>query len=122
MVRGQIEEIVTGLSSKLRERLFRFGTDYPGQEPVSPTTMSDVNKLVAWLCSQSDTVSATVSTDGMLSIATVFPDGVRLYVEIERDGNVGAAVTRERRFAKDIAADTVTDLTPEVILAAVSSV
>ena len=84
--------------------------------------MSDVNKLVAWLCSQSDTVSATVSSDGMLSIATVFPDGVRLYVEIERDGNVGAAVTRERRFAKDIAADTVTDLTPEVILATVSSV
>ena len=47
MVRGQIEEISTGLSSKLRERIFSFGTDSPGQERVSPSTMSDVNKLVA---------------------------------------------------------------------------
>ena len=58
----------------------------------------------------------------MLSIATVFPDDVRLYVEIERDGSVGAAVTRERRFASDIPADTIVDLTPEVIFAAVASI
>ena len=84
--------------------------------------MSDVNNLVTWLCTQSDTVSASVSSDGMLSLATVFPDDVRLYVEIERDGSVGAAVTRDRRFASDIAVDTVVNLTPEVILAAVASI
>ncbi len=79
-------------------------------------------KLVSWLCQQSDTVSATVSEDGALSIATVFPKDVRLYVEIERDGSTGATVTRERRYAKDIAVTTIVDLTPEVILDAVGSV
>ena len=67
-------------------------------------------------------MSATVSNDGMLSIATVFPNDVRLYVEIERDGSTGAAVTRERRYARDISGNTVADLTSEVILAAVGSI
>ena len=122
LVLGQIEEIVPGINSKLRERLSRYWSDHPGQDLVSPYTMTSVNRLVAWLNNQSGTVSATVSSDGMLSIATVFPDDVRLYVEIERDGSVGAAVTRERRFASDISADSVADLTPEVILAAVASI
>lgn len=122
MVRGQIEEIENRIGPKLQERLSRFGTDYPGQDPVSDSTMSSVNELVAWLCSQSGTVSATVSSDGMLSIATVFPDDVRLYVEVERNGDVGAAVTRERRYANDISAFAVTDLTPEVILGAVAGI
>ncbi len=122
LVRGQVEEIANRIGPKLRERLSRFGTDYPGQDPVSDSTMSSVSGLVDWLCDQSDTVSATVSSDGMLSIAAVFPDDVRLYVEVERNGDVGAAVTRERRYANDISADTVVDLTPEVILAAVAGI
>ena len=81
-----------------------------------------VNELVSWLCGQSDTVSATVSNDGMLSIATVFPNNVRVYVEVERDGSTEAAVTRERRYARNIHANTVTDLTPEVVLAAVGNI
>ena len=122
LVRGQIEETENRVGPKLRERLSRFGADFSGQDPVSHSTISSVNGLVAWLCSQSDTVSATVSSDGMLSIATVFPRDVRLYVEIERDGSVGAAVTRERRYPSDISAVTAADLTPEVILAAVASI
>ena len=122
LVLSQVDEIVTGISAKLQERLSSFGSGYSGQDPASPSTMSDVNKLVAWLCSQSDTVSATVSSDGMLSIASVFPRDVRLYIEIERNGDVGAAVTRERRYAIDISAVTVADLTPEVILAAVAGI
>ena len=122
LILSQVKEIVTGISPKLQERLSRFEADCPGEEHVSTETRFQVNELVKWLCSRSDTVSATVSNDGMMSVATVFSDDIRLYVEIERDGSVGAAVTRERRYAFDISATTVADLTPEVILAAVSSI
>ena len=122
MLRGQIEETENRIGPKLQKRLSRFGTDYPGQGPVSDSTMSSVNRLVAWLCSQSGTVSATVSSDGMLSIATVFPDDVRLYVEVERNGDVDAAVTKESRYASDISANTVVDLTPGEILAAIAGI
>lgn len=116
------EQVEPSLNPKLRKRLFQFGSDCVDQEPVSATTIAAVNALVAWLCGQSDTVSVTVSNDGVLSIATVFPNDVRLYVEIERDGSTGAAVTRERRYARDITSNTVADLNPEVILAAIRSV
>ena len=116
------KEVATSVTSKLRERLSRFVAGHPDREPVSPETTASVNELVDWLCSKSDTVSATVSRDGMLSVATVFPKDTRLYVEIERDGSVEAAVTLERRYARDISGNTVTDLTPEVILAAVKRI
>ncbi len=111
--------MVTSVNPKLQQRLSQFGSAHPGRELVDASTIESVNTMVAWLCQQSDTVSATVSNDGMLSIATVFPNDVRLYVEIERDGSTGAAVTRERRYAHDIPVDSIADLTPEVILAAV---
>ncbi len=113
---------LSGISGLLEQPLSRYATTDPDEEPVSPQTLEDVYKLVRWLRQQSDTVSATVSDDGMLSIATIFPNDVWLYVEIERDGSTGAAVTRERRYARDISATTVADLTPEVIFDAVGSV
>ena len=122
LVRSQVARFVTEIGPRLRERLSQFGNDWPDREPVSASTKSAVKDLVAWLCSQSETVSATVSSDGILSIATVFPNDVRLYVEVERDGSIGAAVTRKRRYARDISGNTVADLTPEVILAAVGSI
>ena len=122
LVLSQVDQIVAGFNSRLQERLFQFGKDCPSKDPVSASTESAVNELVAWLCSQSETVSATVSNDGMLSIATVFENEVRLYVEIERDGSTEAAVTRERRYARDIPGKTVATLTSEVILAAVRSI
>ena len=122
LVRREVKEVATSISSKLRERLSRFKAGFPGQEPVSPETRASVNELVAWFCTKSDTVSATVASDGVLSVATVFPKDIRLYVEIDRDGNIEAAVTRERRYASDISGNTVADLTPEVILAAVKRI
>ena len=116
------EQTETSLSPELRRRLSQFGSEYVDQEPASATTIAAVSNLVTWLCGQSDTVSVTVSNDGVLSIATVFSNDVRLYVEIERDGSTGAAVTRARRYARDITSNTVADLTPEVILAAIGSV
>ena len=118
----QFDEIVTSISTKLQERLTLFRTGHSDQDAMPVTTMSEVEDLVEWLCSESDLVSATVAADGMLTIAVDFPGDVRLYVEIERDSSAGAAVTRERRYASDIPGETVTDLTPEVILAAVRSI
>ena len=122
LVRKQVEHILTGSPSKLQERIYQFGNEYPGLEQVVESTKSALTNFVAWLSSQSDTVSATLSNDGMISIAAVFPNEVRLYVEIERSGSTGAAVTRERRYARDVPVHTVADLTPEVILAAVESI
>ena len=110
------------VSPKLADRLAQFEKDIPGQGSVSDSTRSAVAEVVARLLVVSETVSATVSNDGMLSIAAVFPRAVRLYVEVERDGRTGAAVTREKRYAQDIPASTVADLTAEVILAAVGSI
>ncbi len=122
LVRWQVTQIVSGVNSRLEERLSQFENDCPGQEPVSASTKSAVRKLVTWLCSRSNTVSATVSNDGVLSIATVFSTDVRLYVEVERDGSTEAAVTREKRYACNVPGNAVTDLIPEVVLAAVGSI
>ncbi len=120
-VRSQVEQIVTGSNSKLQQRLSRFGSDCPGQEPVLASTMDAVKALVVWLCQQSDTVSATVSSDGMLSIAAVFPNDVRLYVEIERDGSAGAVISRSRTHADDLPITAVSQLTREMVLDAITS-
>ena len=119
---GRVKDFASIISAKLRERISQFEAGCRGQESIGQETRSAVNKLVAWLCTKSDIVSATVSSDATLSVATVFPQDVRLYVEIERDGRIEAAVTRERRYASDILGNTVADLTPEVILAAVNEI
>jgi hypothetical protein len=115
-------QIIAGIDSSLVNHLSQFGNNIPGQESVSASTEFAVEKLVVWLCKRSGTVSVIVSNDGMLSIAAGFSNDVRLYVEIQRGGSAGAAVTRERRYARDIPGTTVGDLTPEVILAAVGSI
>ena len=122
LVLKQVDQILAKSSSKLQERIHQFGNEYPGLEQVAESTKSAVTDFVAWLSSKSDTVSATLCNDGMISIAAVFPNEVRLYVEIERSGSTEAAVTRERRYARDVPVRTVADLAPEVILAAVGSI
>ena len=114
--------LANGLNAKLNQRLEQFREGRVGEQVVTEETLSSVTRLLAWLCSKSTAVSATVSGAGMLSIATEFPNETRLYVEVERDGTVGAAVTRERRYARDLDENTLAGLTPEVILAAVNSV
>ena len=114
--------LVDESGSRLRERMSELWGDRPGQAPVSSSTADAVAELVAWLSERSDAVSATASADGALSLAALFPDQVRLYVEIERGGRAQAAVTRERRCARDVPVGSVEDLTPQVIAAALADI
>ena len=122
MIRTQLDEIVLSISPRLQERLNLFRTGRPGQDAMPETTMSEVGDLVSWLCSESDLVSSTVSADGMLTIAVDFPDDVRLYIEVERDGSAEAAVIKGKFDVSEIPGDAVAALTSEVILAAVANV
>lgn len=122
VVRRQLEEIMSGVSLNLQERLSQFESGRPGQEPIREPVMAEVTSFIVRLCAESDAVSATFASDGTLSVAVDFPDEMRLYAEIERDGSVEAVVIKERRYASDILGDTVVTLTSEVILAAVNSV
>lgn len=110
------------LTAKLKDRLSQFAEGSLETGPPSQSILSTVTAMVGWLAGISDTVSATVADDGMLSIATVFPNGVRLYIEVETDGSSEAAVTRARRYARDISISRLEDLTPEAILEAIGSI
>ena len=121
-VRRQLDQILAGVYPNLVDPLSQFGNDLLGQEPTSEFTVLAVYRFVAWLCRNSYTASAVVSNNGMLSIAAVFPRDVRLYIEVDRDGSIEAAVTRARRYARDIPTNTIADLTPEIIRAAVRSI
>ncbi len=121
-LRRQLEEIMSGISLKIRGRLSQFRSGRPGQEPIREQVMSEVTGFIARLCAESDAVSATFASDGTLSVAADFSQGVRLYAEIERNGGAEAAVIKERLYVADIPGDTVAALTSEVILAAVNSV
>ena len=106
---------------KLRQRLEQFLSSQVGQEPISTSTESAINSLVNRLRAVADTVSATVSDDGILSIVAVFPNEVRLYVEIQRDGEAGAVISRSRTHADDLPIQSVAQLTNEIVISAVDS-
>ena len=118
---SQGKEREPAVSEKLQERLVKYASPGPGQEAVAPQTFKDVHNLVSWLCQQSDKVSATVAGDGLLSVVSVFPNAVRLYLEIERDGSAGATVSRSQNHAEDLPVTRVPELTPELVLDAVAS-
>ena len=105
------------LNATLTNRLEQFRA-----QGAPDAVLASAAKLLSWLNGQSAGVSATVSADGTLTIAAEFHQEVRVYVELETDGALGAAVTRDRRYARDLEAHTLADLTPEVILAAVRSI
>ena len=121
-IQRQINLVLAGICEKLQSRLAQYWNDRPGQANVPASTKDAVSELVVWLSGHAEAVSATVSDDGTLTIVSVFPNDVRLYVEIGRDGGTEAAVTRQRRYALDIAGNTVRDFSSEVIVAAVESV
>ena len=122
LLRRQVELVMAGTSSKLQARLAQYWEDTPDQINVTSSTKDAVSELVAWLSDHAQAVFATVSDDGTLSIVSIFPNEVRFYVEIERNGSVEGAVTRQRRYALDVTGKTVDDFSPEVIVAAVESV
>ena len=75
--------------------------------------------LTRVLKKHTDRVSTVRSNDGTLSVTGVFDNNVRLYVEINPNGNVEAAVSRSPTNAQDLQVSTVYDLTEETVLDAV---
>ena len=102
----------------LMEHLRRFGQGVSEQPQASQVFMPSVHELTATLCELSETpsgVSATVDSEGMLTLSAAVPGHKRVYVEIEPSGAVGAAVTKERKYAHDIPVNAIHELTREVI-------
>ena len=121
-LRRQLEEIISGISPKIRGRLSQFKGGLLGQEPIRESVMAEVTGFIVRLCAESDAVSVTFASDGTLSVAADFAGEVRLYAEVERNGAAEAAVIKERLYVAEIPGDTVDALTSEVILATVNSV
>ena len=119
---GSVELSSVGINSTLMHRIRQFEEEKSGLHEVSHSTKVAVRDFARWLSTECETVSANVSDGEVLSIASVFPGDLRLYVEIERNASAGAAVTKQRRIAVDVCVSNVFDLTPEAILAAVGSV
>ena len=63
-------------------------------------------------------VSIGTSRDGVVSIAATLEDNIRVYFEIEPDGEIGMAITRDKKYALDIPIDSEEDVTEEFILSA----
>ena len=63
-------------------------------------------------------VSTGTSKDGVVSIAATLEDNIRVYFEIEPDGEIGMAVTRDKKYALDIPVSSAEDVTEEFILLA----
>ena len=107
---------ILGVPPGLKERLYQFEEGIAGQPQAQRGfTIAAVHELAAVLYEKSSGVSATVDSHGMLTLSAAFPEDKRLYVEIEPSGQAGAAVTKERRYARDIPIQTASELTREVI-------
>ena len=78
--------------------------------PVAASTLADLDTLLNRLHEISEAVSAVTSNDGVLSITAVLREDQRLYLEIQRDGTLEAAVSRSRTHAEDLSVNTISDL------------
>ena len=67
------------------------------------------------------TVSAGVASDGLLSLAGMCEDDIWLYVEVDRQGNVEAAVSKWPSEVRGLNVNSVRELTPELVLGIVQS-
>ena len=100
------------------EYLHRFEQGISEQAQARQVFMPSVHELAAVLCELCERpsgVSATVDSQGMLTLSAAVPGHKRVYVEIEPSGEVGAAVTKERKYARDIPVHAIHELTREVI-------
>ena len=78
-----------------------------------------MNELVELLSGLGCGVSTVASPAGVLSVTGVFPGGVRLYVEVDSDGSVGAVVSRSSDEAEELQVTGISELTESFVLAAV---
>ena len=78
--------------------------------PVAASTLADLDTLLNRLQEISEAVSAVTSNDGVLSITAVLREDQRLYLEIQGDGTLEAAVSRSRTHAEDLSVTTISDL------------
>ena len=115
LLRRQVEQAAGGIDERLQEHLSRYANSGSGGEPVAEITVAEVKDLVAWLCEQSPSVSATVADDGLMSLFAKLEGDVRLYVEVDRYGNAEAAISRSPTDVKGIDITTIGELTPELV-------
>ena len=91
------------------------GRDFP------VTTIPAIENVVAWLRGREASIFTAVSEDGLLSISATFQSGVRLFIEVDRDGSSEATVATSRTHVEAIAISTVEDLTPKVLATTIGS-
>ena len=109
------------LNAELRKRLTQFERICSDRGTIPRALMVTVHDLAERLYKRADTISAVVSGEGLLSITAVFKHDIRLYVEVERDGSAGAVISRSRTHADDLHVTAVSELTEELVLAAIGS-
>ena len=107
------------VASRLRTNLDTFAKLRLGERLAVDQVVADVEKFAAWLSYSIPPVSSGVSDDGLLSLAAVCDDDVRLYIEISLDGTVEAVVSKSLTHAKQIDVTTIGDLTPELVIGAI---
>ena len=88
---------------------------------VLKTTVDAVQGVVAWLHDQEASIYTAVSEDGLLSISATLRSGVRLFIEVDRDGSSEATVAISRTYVEAIDISTVEDLTPRVLATTIGS-
>ena len=96
-----------GANTCLRHQISCFARSNPNANPVSPSTLTDLETLLQRLSEISESVSAVVSDDGVLSIAAVIGPNQRLYIELQRNSTLEAAISRSRTHAQDLDATTI---------------
>ena len=101
------------VSERSMARINRFVEDCLQHQSRAGVAAS-VDVLVSSLRRQAETISATVSNEGPLSICASLKD-VELYIEIEPNGHSEASVVKGQEFPKAVDITTASDLMPEVI-------
>ena len=89
--------------------------------PVLGSTLEAVENVTTWLREHATSTFAAVADDGLLSLSAVFQSGVRLFIEVDRDGSSEATVALSRSDVRALEVSTVTDLTPWLMEDAVGS-
>ena len=112
---------VSGVDARSQSNLALFESGRFGQVSIDPSTVGAVDRLVGLLSRLAGKVSAVTSADGLLSLTAVFDDDMRLYVEVEPDGGVGAVISGFPSHAEDLGVTGISQLTEEFVVSAIRS-